>query len=959
MKRVLSACLLWLLAFLAAADVVRNAAPPVARFAPDLDVYPQNFSIAVDDDNQVYVGNTDGVLVFDGEYWHLVELPNGDIVRWLQSDGKGRVYVGGYDAFGYIEPNATGEFDYTELSGLFEAELGDDLFADIWQIVVHDDAVYFLALRHVFRFEPDTGATGYWYHEGSIGPGVSFRNRVYVQFRGEGLKYYDAGEWHSVPGQPDLSRTLLASIVSLRPDDALIISSDGPWYRFDGERFAVVPNADKIPLKASVTRAIALDERTVALATQLGRVVIFDLNRGTSEVIPASTGFLAALAKSRQGDLVGVDDLGFFALPWPAEWRKIGTESGLAGGIHRVLSVAGDTYVMSSSGAFRKRPGAPFERLGWTDYEAWDLLPLEGGDYLFADSYEIKQIHPDGAVDVIDKSTTARVFLRSRFQRNRVYVGTEFGLQILEREGGRWRSVLHADDMDNLRITELIEVAPDELWVGSERGGIRKLTVRNVPDWQVDDELMTGASGIEYGQMGEGAYLFEDSRGMVASTAAGFFRWNGERFERDSLEGLERHRLPNRPFKLLLDDGVRWAWDYGRVYRFDGGWVEQDISALKSGAVYVLEHLDHCVVVGTLGTLLLHEPQPVSLSRRMPDVRVTAASLLAANGESTPLPLDDLRFSSAAGRLILRYALAELANPDAVLYRTRLLPTESRFSPWTEDSQQAFVQLSPGSYQLEIEAIGGDRQVSRTVVPIVVMPRWFETLAARVAAAVALLAVILVLTSWYSRRRSRMLEQERDRLEQIVTERTRALQSANQQLERMAHLDGLTQIPNRRRLDDYLEDVRQQCIDRGRIMAVALIDVDHFKRYNDSFGHQAGDALLIELAKLLSRNLRRAEDLVARYGGEEFLVVLPGAGEYTGRRVIESMRRAVEESDLGVTISAGVHAATPDEDMQVEQMIAAADAAMYKAKKAGRNRVVSSVDADAEASGLATDGATT
>ncbi|MDA0979643.1 MAG: GGDEF domain-containing protein, partial [Proteobacteria bacterium] len=145
---------------------------------------------------------------------------------------------------------------------------------------------------------------------------------------------------------------------------------------------------------------------------------------------------------------------------------------------------------------------------------------------------------------------------------------------------------------------------------------------------------------------------------------------------------------------------------------------------------------------------------------------------------------------------------------------------------------------------------------------------------------------------------------------------------------------------NRRRLDSYLEDVRLQCADRGRVMALALIDVDHFKRFNDTHGHQAGDTLLVELAKLLSRNLRRAEDLVARYGGEEFLVVLPGADAGSALEVIESMRRHVEESELGVTVSAGLHVHTPDENTAVEAMIEKADQALYSAKHAGRNRVV-------------------
>ncbi len=160
----------------------------------------------------------------------------------------------------------------------------------------------------------------------------------------------------------------------------------------------------------------------------------------------------------------------------------------------------------------------------------------------------------------------------------------------------------------------------------------------------------------------------------------------------------------------------------------------------------------------------------------------------------------------------------------------------------------------------------------------------------------------------------------------------------------MAHLDGLTQIPNRRRLDAYLDDVWRQCVDRNRMMAIAIIDVDHFKKYNDTHGHQAGDELLVKLAQTLSSNLRRAEDLVARYGGEEFLVVLPGAEEHTAQEVIEEMRSQVEVSDMGITISAGVHANMPHNAMPLKDMIESADRALYQSKSQGRNRVTAELD---------------
>ena len=112
------------------------AKPPITGFRPDLDIYPQNFAITTDSSSRIYLGNGDGVLVYDGEYWELIPTSNGDIVRSLAYDGAHRIYVGGYDAFGYLEQDNTGKFRYVELSMLYSEFLGEDLFADIWHLEV-------------------------------------------------------------------------------------------------------------------------------------------------------------------------------------------------------------------------------------------------------------------------------------------------------------------------------------------------------------------------------------------------------------------------------------------------------------------------------------------------------------------------------------------------------------------------------------------------------------------------------------------------------------------------------------------------------------------------------------------------------------------------------------------------------------------------------------------------------
>ena len=924
-----------------------DARPAVVRFTPVHEIYPQNFSITADNGGYVFLGSTDGVLVFDGEDWQHVPLPNREIVRWLESDGDRRVYVGGFDELGYLERAADGRFAFHSLLRLFEEALAGDLFADIWQISVSEYGVFFVGLEHLFLYQPDSGETRVWKHEGSFGPIETYRGKTFLQWRGEGIKSFDGNSWTLHP-QPGLARDFLFDLERLG-DDLIIVSNDGQWYRFDGTRFTLLPETEKIPYKGSMTDAFRADDQTLGLTTQLGLIVFYNLKTRRSDVIRVSDGFVPRAIKAPWGSVLAVDDLGFTSLRWPARWRVISSDSGLAGSVSAIRFHRNRTFVLTSSGVYATDAGEnEFQRLPWTDYEAWDLLVMEEtGEYLFADSYEIKLLGPNGNVTVLDESTTARSFLRSRFDPDIVYAATEFGLQVLKREVDGWRSLSNKDDLPNYTFTHLVERAPGEVWAGSERGGLYRFAVETGmgADVSITATPLDAASGIEYGAQDRSAYLYELGENLVASTGAGLYRFNGEQFEAfrigDSASLMTDELRGGSTLELAGDEDNLWAFRFNRLYRLEGDhWIQEDVSRLMKGAISILDFHEGHVLAGGLGTILTYDASAVPPAGGPGMLRLTGVQVITDGKVTEHRPLSDIRLSSADERLTITYAMSDYDNPDRVRYRSRLAPIETRFSEWRESGFQSFLDPRPGRYLLLVEAVSGSDTLAQLEVPFEVTPQWFETVWARLLALGLLIATVAGLMRFLNDRKTRLLRQENDQLEQKVTERTRALASANQQLERMAHLDGLTQIPNRRKLDAYLDDVYEQSVERSRVLAVALIDLDHFKEYNDTHGHQAGDALLVELARLLSRNLRRAEDLVARYGGEEFLVVLPGADADSALRVIDGMRHHVEESELNATISAGLHVRTPDADSSVEAMIERADQALYEAKNGGRNRVV-------------------
>lgn len=263
-----------------------------------------------------------------------------------------------------------------------------------------------------------------------------------------------------------------------------------------------------------------------------------------------------------------------------------------------------------------------------------------------------------------------------------------------------------------------------------------------------------------------------------------------------------------------------------------------------------------------------------------------------------------------------------------------------------------------------------------------------------VVAALALTAIAALVRTLYLHarlaRRTRELEIEleqrqraeaelqttRDDLENRVRERTRALEArneelgrvrlaletANRRLRRLVAVDPLTGIANRRHFDRVLDREVRRARRERLPLSLIFLDVDEFKRFNDTYGHAHGDEVLRRVARTLDESFRRGGDMVARYGGEEFAVVLPGMDAHRAGLYAERLRRRVwrlgipcgsGQSGERITISGGVAAIAPGtpgfNDTAPDALLRAADQALYKAKCQGRNRIAMAAGLDARA----------
>lgn len=189
--------------------------------------------------------------------------------------------------------------------------------------------------------------------------------------------------------------------------------------------------------------------------------------------------------------------------------------------------------------------------------------------------------------------------------------------------------------------------------------------------------------------------------------------------------------------------------------------------------------------------------------------------------------------------------------------------------------------------------------------------------------------------------------QRLDQMRRKLVELSSELAESNRRLEQLSQMDGLTGVANRRYFDRFLGQHVALAARQQTNLSLVLCDVDHFKNYNDHYGHLAGDECLRRVAGILAHCCTRQTDLVARYGGEEFALILPDTHRTGAAQHVRGIRQALDEAALEhaaspvapkVTLSIGITAFTPGKDRRGEDLIARADEALYRAKQGGRNR---------------------
>ncbi len=637
------------------------------------------------------------------------------------------------------------------------------------------------------------------------------------------------------------------------------------------------------------------------------------------------------------GTAQGLPDDKVFAFLRDGEGRlRIGTRSGIA---------------MLAHGATHAVPVPGYSS------EQWNSMALDHQGNLWTSSYIGSLVREDVGGGAVKRVATLPMIFKLLVDRaGRLWISTGEGLYVIERpeSGGaptRPAGLPAGGGLLEEMTRRSCESADGTLWflgehtlwrLRQERWDSYALAPAGEPEFDglacsADGSLWLGQSPAvlwraEVGERGlvkraqavpllrdKGlSAIHEDHDGWLwLATDGGLLVWNRQQWRQfDSSDGLVWNELNSRPL-YEEDDGTVWL-------------------ASANGASHVKQP----------GRLFA----PYAMSAIVEAAERDGKALALRDGDALPWSAGALHFTMAS----LSYQ-----HRGALRFRYRLAGLETE---WTTTAVPGlrYAALPPGQYRLQYTVENHDtqskselRELRFSILPPWWLSNWFFLLCALIAT--------LALWQLY-RYRVRGLRRHNADMEKLVRARTGELEARTRELElsqealrERALRDGLTKAWNRVAMLEMMDQAILKAERHGTTFLLCLLDLDHFKRINDTHGHLAGDAVLRELVPRLSDGLR-AYDLVGRYGGEEFLVLLTDLGRATGAGRVEALRAAVaatpfdigEGRTLAVTASFGVAEFDPAQPAAGLELVRRADLALYRAKAQGRNRVEYAGPADYE-----------
>lgn len=752
---------------------------------------PQNWAIAQDKRGVLFVANNGSLMEYDGVSWRYHYNSNKSPIRSIALDKtEGRIYAGGFGDFGYFHTGAEVRMEYQSL--LSDADKKIDFDDVVSRIIVTEKGVYFWSRSRLFRWQE--GALKNWTPKGKdprFDSPFFWKEDFYIRDRGVGMFRVDGDSLLAVP---ELDALALYEVYANAPYDErsiLLVTREGGCFLFDGLRLTPFPTPLNVYFKdKKIIHGIRLSSRDFAMATQLGGVVIMGRDGQLKQVFDKSQGILVnhvkAVFQDFQGNLWLALDYGLSRLEYDTPFSFYDDRAGLP---HIILSVAGHRgalYVGTKSGLYyRDHPDSPFYSIHGVGSTTWYLLSTRDsllaatGDGVFqVEKEKFKQVTPDKSY----------VLCLSAMDKNRVWVGTAYGVYSVYRKNRTWRKEFDLQEEMNVSVATMATDSRGDLWIGYySLPGVMRVSHPADPA-----KRFVTRFDKSHGLPGNEARVFNVAGHLMFAHNDGILRFDekNQRFINDDTLGEEFLQKDSFVFHIV-EDKKKNIWFtasskyYHAVPQAGGGYkVHKDpFQGLPNVQVNVIYPQDGTVWLGSNDELIAYNIQykkdyKKDFQALVRTVSANEKAIYRGNSTNPGSPYPVLAYGDR--NLRFQFSAPWFEGETAPQYRYKLQGYDSRWSAWSSDTFSEYTNLGAGEYVFKVKARNISLRESREdIYPFRVLPPWYQTWWAFGGYILFTLLAVYLIVKW----RSGALLRDKEKLERVVVARTKEIHSKNNQLE--------------------------------------------------------------------------------------------------------------------------------------------------------------------------------
>lgn len=737
MSRYIFLLSIFLLIFCGKADAQRTIAmPQIINYSSK--VYQggiQNWGITQDNQGIMYFGNNEGLLSFDGRYWHIYPLPNATIVRSVCFDGKERIYVGGQDEIGYFEADEKGTLVYHSLVEKIPA--GERQFADVWHIEILGEHVFFQGNNHIFHYYQDKinvdKPHSSWQYMAAV-DGI-----LYAQEMEKGIMRYENGVWKALVEHNPLKKgTTITGITRYSADTVFVATmKDGLFYLTNGGIFPK-PMSTASPLAtARISGVRFLGNDLFALGTHPGGMLIMDKKGQVVQRYSYSEGLqtnnVRDIFKDRNGNLwLALDDgIDYVAINsaikyiYPDQHTKLGTYSMRIFGDKLYIGTSNGLYMTPYVGNLLDNIGmseARFEKVHGSEGQVWSVQEVNGrlligheeGSFEVVDQ-EVRPIHT--ATGIWTYQAASRVFP----SRN-VVVGSYLGLRHLLFDGQNFVDNGHISGSDETLRFVYYDDKNHVVWVSHPYRGVFRLSLSadfkkiiQHKRYEVED----GLPAILHN------YVFHIRNDILVSTPKGVYTYDAE--HDNFMLAKQYQALVNIPIQYMTEDKMGNVWfasnkrlgllDFSRPLEespYTVSYFPELNGEILGGFESVYVHdAENVFISGQKGGILLnykayqaHASKPNMLLRAVKAFDSDKQELLLLGGyHHIDVPDKELRY--AFNSLQFNFSSTMYDQQEQVEFSYMLEGLETKWSAWSNRSEKEYTNLPAGTYVFKVKSRNG------------------------------------------------------------------------------------------------------------------------------------------------------------------------------------------------------------------------------------------------------------